>query len=456
MSGKIFINYRREDAGYTGRLVDRLQNVFEPREIFLDVDNIAPGLDFVRELNDRVAECDIMLAVIGQSWIDARDSAGARRLDNPDDFVRIELVSALSQDKLVVPVLVGGAVMPRPDELPDALKQLARRHAVRLTHERFRPDVEGLIKSIQEVLKDISERRQAEAEAEQARAARQHQESEAARRVEQEAQKREAERKAVARAAAERERQATEIRNRTEQETAFASAKRQNTITALDSFLSAYPQSYLADECRMLKATLVARGAYAEAIAAKDTAKPDASPEISSPSRQAIGVRARLVLRNVRRSRMTVPAIALALLLALGFGVYFLRSVLWQINESIGLSHIPSPSEHGAGDTAISGGAAPNCVETILCGTVWVEDASGVVLEFLPNYELKITHPYKAISFLSTYSLTGASVEFWSYNDPFTFRGARYQGTVEDHRMSGIAYETGSDSKWTWVATKKI
>ena len=75
MTGKIFINYRRgDDPGNTGRLFDRLQDVFEPEQLFIDVDNIAPGLDFVRVLNDRVAECDVVLAVIGKSWVDARAS----------------------------------------------------------------------------------------------------------------------------------------------------------------------------------------------------------------------------------------------------------------------------------------------------------------------------------------------------------------------------------------------
>src|SRR5580704_4618745 len=123
MAGKIFINYRRgDDPGNTGRLFDRLQDVFEPQQLFLDVDNIAPGLDFVRVLNERVGECDILLAVIGRSWIDTRDGAGKRRLEDPDDFVRIEIESALTQGKRVIPVLVGDAVMPRPDELPQTLQ----------------------------------------------------------------------------------------------------------------------------------------------------------------------------------------------------------------------------------------------------------------------------------------------------------------------------------------------
>jgi hypothetical protein len=166
MAGKIFINYRRgDDPGHTGRLFDRLQDVFEPQQLFLDVDNIAPGLDFVRVLNERVAECDVVLAVIGKNWIDARDAAGTRRLDDPDDFVRIEITSALNQGKRVIPVLVGDAPMPRPEDLPEALRPLARRNAVRLTHERFRADTQGLVKALQQSLEEIEARRRADADA---------------------------------------------------------------------------------------------------------------------------------------------------------------------------------------------------------------------------------------------------------------------------------------------------
>ncbi len=131
----------------------------------MDVDNIAPGLDFVRVLEERVAECDVVLAVIGKGWIDARDATGARRLDDPDDFVRVEISSALSKDKRVIPVLVGEAPMPRPEELPEVLRPLARRNAVRLTHERFRVDMQGLIKALQQALEEIDALRKMGAEA---------------------------------------------------------------------------------------------------------------------------------------------------------------------------------------------------------------------------------------------------------------------------------------------------
>jgi len=163
MAGKIFINYRREDdAGHTGRLFDRLQDAFDPQQLFFDVDSIAPGIDFVQEIERQVAGCDVLLAVIGPRWMDVRDRVEGRRLDNPSDFVRIEIEAALRQDKLVIPVLVGEARMPRPDELPEALRPLARRNAVRLTHERFHADTQRLVQSLQQALDDIDQPRQAQ------------------------------------------------------------------------------------------------------------------------------------------------------------------------------------------------------------------------------------------------------------------------------------------------------
>jgi hypothetical protein len=166
MAGGIFISYRRgDDPGNTGRLFDRMQEVFRPEQLFMDVDSIAPGLDFVAVLEEQVAKCDVLLAVIGRYWTDIRDETGARRLDNPRDFVRIEIESALNQSKRVIPVLVGAARMPDSDELPESMKPLARHNAVRLTHERFRADAHGLIKAVQQALDDVEVLRQAQAEA---------------------------------------------------------------------------------------------------------------------------------------------------------------------------------------------------------------------------------------------------------------------------------------------------
>ena len=92
MAGNIFINYRRgDDPGFTQALFSRLEQAFAPDRLFMDVDNIAPGLDFVQVLNEQVARCDVLIAVIGKNWLEAADESGQRRLDNPEDFVRIEI-----------------------------------------------------------------------------------------------------------------------------------------------------------------------------------------------------------------------------------------------------------------------------------------------------------------------------------------------------------------------------
>jgi len=150
---RIFINSRRQDSeGYVGRLYDRLVAKFQKDDIFMDVDSIKPGVDFINILEEAVSTCDIFLAVIGPQWNTIVDANGARRLELWNDFVRIEIASALKTDKLVIPVLVGQARMPSPDDLPDDLKSLARRNAIELTHQRFGVDVDKLITTIRDAM----------------------------------------------------------------------------------------------------------------------------------------------------------------------------------------------------------------------------------------------------------------------------------------------------------------
>lgn len=145
----IFINYRRSDAeGEAGRLFDELALHFGAESIFMDVAAIEPGRDFRKAIDQSVAACSVLLALIGREWLDSADATGSRRLDDPNDFVRIELASALRRDIPVVPVLVRGAKMPQPDQLPDDLKDLAYRNAVELTHARWKSDVQVLIHAL--------------------------------------------------------------------------------------------------------------------------------------------------------------------------------------------------------------------------------------------------------------------------------------------------------------------
>ncbi len=152
MAGNIFISYRRDDAAaWAGRLHLALQKHFKPAQLFMDVDNIKPGADFVQALDDQIGKCDVLLAVIGKDWCDARNAGGQRRLDDPADFVRIEIESALKRDIRVVPVLVDNAVMPNAADLPDAMKALTRRQAVTVTHARFGSEIESLARNLGDV-----------------------------------------------------------------------------------------------------------------------------------------------------------------------------------------------------------------------------------------------------------------------------------------------------------------
>ena len=115
----------------------------------MDVAAIEPGRDFRKAIDEHVASCGVLLALIGKNWVDTRDQAGRRRLDDPLDFVHIETAAALKRDIPVVPVLVQGASMPRADELPADLADLAFRNAVELTRARWDSDMTGLIKGPQ-------------------------------------------------------------------------------------------------------------------------------------------------------------------------------------------------------------------------------------------------------------------------------------------------------------------
>jgi len=153
MAGGIFISYRRDDSRHAaGRLVDRLGQTFRHDQLFMDVDTIEPGLDFRNVVKQKVGACEVMLAIIGPQWLEARDEAGRRRLEDPRDFVRMEIESALARDIRVVPVLVDGAALPREENLPSTLRPLVHRNAVRIDHERFGADAAALTTSLTKVV----------------------------------------------------------------------------------------------------------------------------------------------------------------------------------------------------------------------------------------------------------------------------------------------------------------
>lgn len=149
----IFISYRRNDAeGEAGRLFDDLVREFGEHSVFMDVAAIQPGRDFRKIIDESVATCGVLLAVIGAHWLDSRDESGNRRLDDPSDFVRLETASALKRDIPVIPVLVRGAKIPQPQALPEDLKELAYRNAVELTHARWNGDLQFLMRALRPLL----------------------------------------------------------------------------------------------------------------------------------------------------------------------------------------------------------------------------------------------------------------------------------------------------------------
>ena len=141
----VFISYRRADSDYpAGWLFDRLAEHFGRGRVFKDVDSLEPGDDFAQVITAAVSSCSALVAVIGGRWLTITDEHGRRRLDNPEDFVRLEIEAALTRGVRVIPVLVNGASMPRSADLPPSLQLLARRQAVELSPYRF--DTSALVR----------------------------------------------------------------------------------------------------------------------------------------------------------------------------------------------------------------------------------------------------------------------------------------------------------------------
>jgi hypothetical protein len=146
----VFISYRRQDsAPYAGRIYDRLCGRFGNDAVFMDVDDIAPGTDFRQAISRTLDRARVLLAVIGPRWLNATDAAGARRLDDPADYVSQEIVRALESGMRVIPLLVGGANMPAETELPAELGPLSKLNALEMGDARFEQDMAALIALIE-------------------------------------------------------------------------------------------------------------------------------------------------------------------------------------------------------------------------------------------------------------------------------------------------------------------
>lgn len=152
MSGKIFISYRRDDsAGYARAIYDQLTSRFSRPRVFMDVDSIEPGMPFDQVIGEAVGQCDVLLAMIGRRWLEPQADGGLR-LNDPTDFVRIEIAAALARNIRVIPVLLDGASMPEVALLPDPLRPLAKRNAIEVGNSRFASDIEKLVDAVAKVV----------------------------------------------------------------------------------------------------------------------------------------------------------------------------------------------------------------------------------------------------------------------------------------------------------------
>lgn len=163
---RIFLNYRRDDSsGHAGRLYDDLTERLGDYDVFIDIDKIDPGADFVDVIENALDSCDVVLALIGRQWLSITDARGQRRIEDPNDYVRLELEAALARGMRVIPVRVQGSAMPSSVDLPEGLRSLARRQAVELSDTRWHHDVGALVTKLEDLSAAAGERARAEREA---------------------------------------------------------------------------------------------------------------------------------------------------------------------------------------------------------------------------------------------------------------------------------------------------
>jgi hypothetical protein len=188
MGDKIFISYRRDDSRTSTDGIHRaLLPFFGPDKVFFDVVSIPGGVNFVKKIHEEIGQCAVMLVVVGPRWVDIAHN-GVRRLEDPDDYVRLEIKSALEAGLRVIPVLVEEARMPKAAQLPEALRDFAVMNAMQVRYARdFDGDIRLLIEAIEEGGAPTLATRQTQA-AEAARRA-QTQAAEAARRAQTEAER---------------------------------------------------------------------------------------------------------------------------------------------------------------------------------------------------------------------------------------------------------------------------
>lgn len=149
---RVFISYRRDDASaYAGRLYDTMAARLGEENVFMDVDTISPGSDFYEAIDEAIASCDVVIALVGRHWLSAMDAIGQRRLDDPEDVLRVELERALAHELVIIPARVQDAEFPSAEDLPDSLAPLARRQAIELRDTAWRDDVARLVRSLDRI-----------------------------------------------------------------------------------------------------------------------------------------------------------------------------------------------------------------------------------------------------------------------------------------------------------------
>jgi TIR domain len=149
MQKRVFISYRRDDTGDSaGRVFDRLKYILPRKNIFFDVDTIAGGENFQKRIEDAIGKSDAVLIFIGDRWAESRPETGQTRLSEATDYVRAELRAALARTILVLPILVAGASMPKPDRLPEDIRSVTNLNALPLRHNSFDYDTKIILERI--------------------------------------------------------------------------------------------------------------------------------------------------------------------------------------------------------------------------------------------------------------------------------------------------------------------
>lgn len=152
--GTVFINYRRADSKLVAQLIfNQLLQRFSRDQVFKDFNTISPGDDYTISIDKALHGCDVLLVLIGQQWLNITDDSGRRRLDDPADYVRVEIAKALSRNIKVIPVMLDGVQMPQPEQLPEDIRSLTRRQLVEIdTNARLEQDVDRLADVIRDIL----------------------------------------------------------------------------------------------------------------------------------------------------------------------------------------------------------------------------------------------------------------------------------------------------------------